>query len=228
MGTPPTQYAKSGNSSIAYQVVGDGPLDVVLVLGFATHLELQWEMPPSAAFFERLGSFARLIIFDKRGTGLSDPVTDVPTLEERIDDVRAVMDASGVERGSLVGFSEGVPLSILFAATHPERVDTLVLYGGMARTTYSEDHPWAPVKEALYEANELLLPYWGQGIMPEMFAPNYADDPEIKKWSARLERYAASPAMVGKMFEMFYDTDVRAFLPLVKVPTLILHRTGDR
>jgi len=222
------RYAKSGDVNIAYMVIGDAELDIIQVPGFVSHLEIGGEQPLVRHIGQRLVSFARLTLFDKRGTGLSDPVTDVPTLEERMDDIRAVMDASGVERGSLVGFSEGVPLSILFAATHPERVDTLVLYGGMARTTYSEDHPWAPVKEALYEANELLLPYWGQGIMPEMFAPNYADDPEIKKWSARLERYAASPAMVGKMFEMFYDTDVRAFLPLVKVPTLILHRTGDR
>src|ERR671923_774768 len=119
--TPSTQYAKSGDASIAYQVVGDGPMDLVLVLGFATHLELQWELPPFARFFERISSFARLILFDKRGTGLSDPVTEVPTLEQRVDDVRAVMDAAGSERAAFFGISEGGPMSVLFAGTHPER-----------------------------------------------------------------------------------------------------------
>jgi len=222
------RYAKSGDVNIAWMAIGDADLDIVQVPGFVSHLEIGGEQPLVMHMGMRLVSFARATFFDKRGTGLSDPVTEVPTMEERMDDIRAVMDASGVERAALLAFSEGVPLAILFAATHPERVQALVLYGGMARTTRADDHPWAHEKEALYEANEILLPYWGQGILLEMFAPNYADDPEIKKWSARLERYAASPAMVEKMFEMFYDTDVRAFLPLVKVPTLVLHRTGDR
>jgi pimeloyl-ACP methyl ester carboxylesterase len=134
MTTPPTRYAKSGDASIAYQVVGEGPIDLVLVLGFATHLELQWESPPHARFFDRISSFARLIVFDKRGTGLSDPVTEVPTLEQRIDDVRAVMDAAESERAALFGISEGGPMSVLFAATHPERESALVLYGAMGRT----------------------------------------------------------------------------------------------
>ena len=136
MSTPPTKYVKSGDASIAYQVVGDGPIDLVVVLGFATHLELQWESPPFAGFFERLGSFSRLIIFDKRGTGLSDPVTEVPTLEQRVDDVRAVMNAAGSERAALFGVSEGGPMSVLFAATHPDRVSALVLpaqWGGPPR-----------------------------------------------------------------------------------------------
>src|SRR3989440_11949803 len=143
MERPKTQYARSGDVSIAYQVVGDGPIDLVLVLGFATHLELQWESPPFARFFERIGSFSRLIIFDKRGTGLSDPVTEVPTLEQRIDDVRAVMDAAGCERAVLFGVSEGGPMSVLFAAAHPERVTALVLHGAMGRTTWAPDYPFA-------------------------------------------------------------------------------------
>src|SRR3989440_13077096 len=126
---PTTRYANSDGVSIAYQVVGDGSRDVILVLGFATHLELQWEMPPFARFFERIGSFARLIVFDKRGTGLSDPVTEVPTLEQRVDDVRAVMDAAGSERAVLFGVSEGGPMSVLFAATQPDLVTALVLHG---------------------------------------------------------------------------------------------------
>src|SRR5436305_1050865 len=127
---PTTHYANSGGVSIAYQVVGDGPRDVILVLGFATHLDLQWELPAFARFCERIASFARLIIFDKRGTGLSDPVSEVPTLEQRVDDIRAVMDATTSKRATLMGISEGAPTSVLVAATHPERVEALVLYGG--------------------------------------------------------------------------------------------------
>src|SRR5687767_7100679 len=143
MAIPQTKYARSGDVSIAYQVIGDGPLDLVLVLGFATHLELQWELPPLARFFERLSSFSRLILFDKRGTGLSDPVAKAPTLEQRIDDVRAVMDAAGSEQAAFFGVSEGGPMSVLFAATHPERASALVLHGAMARTTEAPDYPWA-------------------------------------------------------------------------------------
>jgi class 3 adenylate cyclase/dienelactone hydrolase len=226
-----TQYAKSGDASIAYQVVGEGPIDVVLVLGYATHLELQWEAPPFARFFERISSFSRLIIFDKRGTGLSDPVTDAPTLELRIDDVRAVMDAAGSERAALFGISEGGPMSVLFAATHPERVSALVLYGAMGRTTEAPDYPWASPAEALREsAVEFIVPNWGQDAqgMVDLFAPSAADDPQSVEFTARFERTAASPAMVQQIFEMFLDIDVRAVLPAIHVPTLVLHRHGDR
>jgi pimeloyl-ACP methyl ester carboxylesterase/class 3 adenylate cyclase len=231
MSTPPTQYAKSGDASIAYQVVGDGPADLVLVLGFATHLELQWESPPFARFFERISSFSRLILFDKRGTGLSDPVNEVPTLEQRIDDVRAVMDAAGSDRAALFGISEGGPMSVLFAATHPDRVAALVLHGAMGRTTEAPDYPWASPAEALREsATEFIAPYWGQNAegMIELFAPSLADDPQMLEFTARIERSAASPAMVQQIFEMFLDIDVRAVLPTLHVPTLVLHRHGDR
>src|SRR4051794_28641222 len=214
--TPPsTQYAKSGEISIAYQVVGDGPIDLVLVLGFATHIELQWEGAPFARFCERLGSFSRLILFDKRGTGLSDPVPEVPTLEQRIDDVRAVMDAAGSERAALFGVSEGGPMSIMFAATHPERATALVLHGAMARTTEAPDYPWASPAEALREsAAEFLAPSWGQDseALVELFAPSLAADREVLVGNARLERSAASPGMVQKIFEMFLDVDVRDIL----------------
>src|SRR5204862_2260796 len=199
MTSPPTQYAKSGDTSIAYQVVGEGPMDLVLVLGFATHVELQWESPPFARFFERISSFSRLIVFDKRGTGLSDPVTEVPTLEQRIDDVRAVMDAAESERAALFGISEGGPMSVLFAATHPDRVTALVLHGAMARTTEAPDYPCASPAEALREsAAEFIAPYWGQqseGLV-ELFAPSFVDDPGTVQFTARMERSAASPAMV--------------------------------
>ncbi len=161
--TPPTRYATSEDASIAYQVVGEGSLDVVLVLGFATHLELQWELPPLARFLERISSFSRLVIFDKRGTGLSDPAAEVPTLEQRIDDVRAVMDAAGSEQAALFGISEGGPMSVLFAAAHPARVTSLVLYGAMGRTTEAPDYPWASPADALREsAAEFIAPYWGR------------------------------------------------------------------
>jgi pimeloyl-ACP methyl ester carboxylesterase len=231
MSTPPTKYARSGDTSVAYQVVGDGPIDLVLVLGFATHLELQWESPAFARFFERIGSFARLIVFDKRGTGLSDPVTEVPTLEQRVDDVRAVMDAAGSESAALFGISEGGPMSVLFAATHPERVSALVLYGAMGRTTEAPDYPWASPAESLREsAAEFIVPYWGQQAegMVELFSPSFAGNPEAVEFTARMERSAASPAMVQQIFEMFLDIDVRAILPTIHVPTLILHRRGDR
>jgi pimeloyl-ACP methyl ester carboxylesterase len=231
LSTPQTQYAKSGDTSIAYQVVGDGPIDVVLALGFATHLELQWESPPFAQFFERISSFSRLIIFDKRGSGLSDPVTEVPTLEQRVDDVRAVMDAAGSERAALLGVSEGAPMSVLLAAAHPERVSALVLYGAMGRTTEAPDYPWASPAEALREsAAEFLAPYWGlpEAGMVELFAPSFAHDPRALEYNARLERSAASPAMVQQIFEMFLDIDVRAILPTIHVPALVIHRHGDR
>src|SRR3954452_1071351 len=231
MSAPPTQYAMSGDVSIAYHVVGDGPIDVVAVLGFATHLELQWEAAPFARFCERMGSFARLIVFDKRGTGLSDPVAEVPTLEQRIDDVRAVMDAAGSERAALFGVSEGGPMSIMFAAIHPERATALVLHGAMARTTEAPDYPWASPADALREsAAEFIAPNWGQDAtgMLELFAPSFVGDPEAAKFVARLERSSASPAMVMQIFEMFLDIDVRAVLPTIRVPTLVTHRRGDR
>jgi pimeloyl-ACP methyl ester carboxylesterase len=231
MRIPPTQYARSGDASVAYQVAGEAPIDLVLVLGFATHLELQWEWPPFARFFERILSFSRLIVFDKRGTGLSDPVTEAPTLEQRIDDVRAVMDAAGSERAALFGISEGGPMSVLFAATHPERVNALVLYGAMGRTTEAPDYPWASPAEALREsAAEFIAPYWGRDAegMVELFAPSFGNDPEAVEFTARMERSAASPAMVQQIFEMFLDIDVRAILPTIQVPTIVLHRRGDR
>jgi pimeloyl-ACP methyl ester carboxylesterase len=216
MSPPATRYAKSGDTSIAYQVVGDGPLDLVLVLGFATHIELQWESPAFARFFERISSFSRLIIFDKRGTGLSDPITEVPTLEQRVDDVRAVMDAAGSERAALFGISEGGPMSVLFAATHPDRVTALVLYGAMGRTTEAPDYPWASPAEALREAAaEFIAPYWGQQAegMVELFAPSLADDPGAVEFTARIERSAASPAMVQQIFEMFLDIESEPSCP---------------
>jgi pimeloyl-ACP methyl ester carboxylesterase len=230
-GPPPTRYAESAGASIAYQVVGDGPIDLVLVLGYATHLDIQWESPLFARFFDRLASFARLIVFDKRGCGLSDPVAEVPTLEQRVDDVRAVMDAAGCERAALLGVSEGGPTSVLFAATHPDRVSALVLHGAMGRTTEAPDYPWASPADGLRDSvEEFLAPNWGRDArgMVELFAPSLAGEPAAAEFTARMERSAASPAMVRQLFEMFLDVDVRAVLPAIHVPTLVLHRHGDR
>lgn len=226
---PETRYARSGDTGIAYQVVGEGDMDLVLAFPFLSHLDLLWESPALAHFVRRLGSFARVILFDRRGVGLSDPVKGAPTLEERMDDVRAVMDAAGSERAALLGMSEGATMCMLFAATYPQRTTALVLWGAMARSTVADDYPWAPPKEALLEANEeLVSPLWGQGATIEIFSPSLAEDPRAREFQARFERQAASPMRVQQLFEMFLDTDVRGALPLIQTPTLVLHRRGDR
>jgi class 3 adenylate cyclase len=224
-----TRYARSGDVHIAYQVFGDGELDLVLVNGFVSHLELVWEHEPAARFLEGLGSFARVINFDRRGSGLSDPVAEAPTLEERMDDVRAVMDAAGVERAALCGISEGVPMCILFAASYPERAQALVCSGGMARSTWAEDYPFGTPAEALLESGlEFLLPDWGQGaVAVEVGAPSQAENPETRSFFGRMERATASPGMITQLGAMFLDIDVRNVVPSVHVPTLLLHRRHD-
>src|SRR6476659_2713645 len=178
---------------------------------------------------EGLASFARVISFDRRGSGLSDPVRNAPTLEERMDDVRAVMDAAGCERAALVGISEGVPMSILFAATYPQRVQALVLTGGMARTTYAEDYPWGTPAQALIESgSELILPNWGDESLIEVTSPSQADNRESRAFYGRMERSTASPGMLTALFQMFLELDVRDVVPSVHAPALVLHRSRDR
>ena len=225
---PRTQYARAGDLSIAYQVIGAGPLDLVLVPGFVSHVEMAWEMPPAVRLAQRLSSFSRLITFDKRGNGLSDPVSGAPTLEERMEDVRAVLQAAGSERAALLGVSEGVPMSVLFAATYPELVSALVLYGGMARSTWAPDYPWATPADALIESSLEMLPHLYDGAMLEVMAPSLEGDPTARDTFARLQRYGATPSMLEKSFLMFLDIDVRSVLPTINVPTLVLHRVGDR
>ena len=226
---PQTRYARSGDVHIAYQVFGDGDLDLVLVPGYITHVELVWEHPPAARFLEALASFARVIVFDRRGSGLSDPVSHPPTLEQRMDDVRAVLDAAGSSRAALVGMSEGTPLSILFAATHPERVSALVCSGGMARSTYADDYPWAVPAEALIESGqELILPSWGDGSTIEVAAPSQENNPSSREFFGRMQRATASPGMLLGLAQMFLDTDVRDVVSSVYVPALVLHKTRDR
>ncbi len=201
----------------------------MLVNGYLGHVELVWENEPAARFLEGLASFARVINFDRRGSGLSDPVAAAPTLEQRMDDVRAVMDAAGSERAALMGISEGVSMCILFAATYPDRTQALVAYGGMARATADDDYPWATPADALIEsATELVGPNWGQGASVEFAAPSQAHNPDTRAFFARLERSSASPGMLRALVAMFLDIDVRDVVPTVHVPTLVLHRRHDR
>jgi pimeloyl-ACP methyl ester carboxylesterase len=227
---PVTRYAKSGEYSIAYQVAGDGPLDLVYVPGFVSHVESMWDDPDFARFLDRLASFSRLIMFDKRGTGLSDrvPVKLLPTLEERMDDVRAVMDAAGSERAALFGVSEGGPMSMLFATTYPERVSALVLYGTYARRVKAIDYPWAPTLEEQRSRLEAVESDWGGPVNVEIWAPSNVNDERFKRWWAQFLRLGASPAAARAVLEMNLEIDVRDILPAIRVPTLVMHRTGDR
>jgi len=214
---------------IAYQVVGEGERDLVLVQGYLSHLDMDWEHPPMARFFRALASFNRLILFDKRGTGLSDRGVGIATLETRMDDVRAVMDAARSERAVLMGVSEGAPMCLLFAATYPERTHALVLHGGMTRSTEAPDYPWAPPAAAAVEAAvELIEPYFFAGEDIELWVPSVGDDPQAREWLGRFRRAAVSPDTLAGLFAMFLDIDVRHVLPTLRVPTLVLHRHGDR
>jgi len=208
--------------------MGHGPLDLVLVAGFVTHLELQLEDPRPIRFFERLSSFCRLIRFDKRGTGLSDRVGSIPTLEERMDDVRAVLDTVGSKRAALLGFSEGGPMSVLFAATHPERTSALILYGAMARTAWAPDNPWGRNEEDHFARLRFIQEHWGKGRSVEMYAPSLAGNEDYVRWAGRHERAAASPGAALAIVQMNQEIDVRHVLPTISVPTLVLHRIGDR
>jgi len=226
---PPVRYAQNGDVHLAYQVVGEGERDLVLVQGFMSQIDMEWENPDIARFFRGLASFSRLILFDKRGTGLSDRACGTATLEDEMDDVRAVMDAAGSERAVLMGISEGAPMSLLFAATYPQRTQALVLHGGMARTTEAPDYPWAPPAEGLVEAaSELIMPviYTGEDI--DVWAPSLGDDAEAKAWLGRYRRAGVSPDGFAALYEMFLDIDVRHVLPTLQVSTLVLHRHGDR
>ena len=227
MQQPPTGYARSGNTRIAYQVFGDGPRDLVIVPGFVSHLETSWEHPPYERFMERLASFARVIVFDKRGTGLSDPVAAAATLEDRIDDFRAVMEAAGSDRAALMGISEGAPMSALYAATRPDRVEAVVLYGSFARGTQAPDYPWAPSADAWPVGLAAIDESWGQGFGLITLAPSKFHDRPFFEWWCRFERHAASPGLVEAALDLDRQIDIRDVLPTVGVPALVLHRTGD-
>jgi pimeloyl-ACP methyl ester carboxylesterase/class 3 adenylate cyclase len=227
---PATHYAKSGDVHIAYQVVGDGPIDLVLVHGWISHLEYQWEDPALARFLNRLASFSRLIVFDKRGTGLSDRVAEsaLPTLEQRMDDIRAVMDAAGSHRAVIFGISEGGPLSTLFAATYPGRTAALIMYGAYAKWIRTDDYPWAPTREEHEAAFIAFEKHWGTAIGLKTLAPSAANDERMRQWWAHFMRVSASPGAGVTLYRMNVEVDIRAILPTIRVPTLMLHRSGDR
>ncbi len=227
---PETRYARSGDVNIAYQVIGDGPVDLVFVMGWVSHLEMFWQEPSFARFLRRLSSFSRLIVFDKRGTGLSDsvPIAQLPTLEQRMDDVRAVLSAVKSRRAVLMGVSEGGPMTALFAATHPEKVAGLVIVGGYARRLWAPDYPWGPSAEQRDRFIAALEREWGGPFGIEERAPSRANDPEFRRWWAAYLRMGASPGAAAALTRMNAEVDIRNVLPTIRVPALVIHRTGDR
>lgn len=229
-GSPPkTRYAESDGVSIAYQVVGEGPIDLVMIPGFGSHLEVAWEHPKLAHFYNSLASFSRLTLLDKRGTGLSDRVSPdaLPGIEQRKDDLKAVMDEVGIERGTLIAASDGGPLAMLFAATNPERVEKLVLINTYARRVSSPDHDEALSPEFYQGFIDLVTENWGEPIAAELLAPDSASDPVFREWWATSLRASMSPGAARAMVAMNAAIDVREALPAIHAPTLVIHRTGD-
>jgi len=226
---PAIRYARSGDVHVAYQVVGEGPIDIVFVEGFVTNRHIAWEEPSYRRFVERLGSFSRVILFDKRGMGLSDRV-QAGTLEERMDDVRAVMDAVGSERAALIGESEGGPLSMLFAAAHPERTHGLILAGAEVKEEKTEDWPWGESTREEFDEYLATLPesWSSRPASLRRFIPSRGDDPFVTEWFVRLKLQSASPAAAEAFMRMAHEIDVRHVVPAIRVPTLILHAVDDQ
>jgi len=226
---PETGYARSGDLSVAYQVVGKGPFDLVLVHGWVSNIDLQWDEPHLATFLRRLASFARLITFDKRGTGLSDRVSvnELPTLEDRMDDLRAVMDAVGSDQAALFGFSEGGSMCLLFAATHPERVRAVLTFGSYAKRIWSPDYPWAPTPENREIQYAETQATWGKAIDMETIFPSMVGDVAFRQWIGSYFRASASPAAAVALLRMNTQADIRSVLPTVRVPALIMNRIED-
>ena len=226
---PQTRYVRSsGDARIAYQVAGEGPLDLVFVSGFVSNVEGYWEDPAFAHVFERLSSFARGAMFDKRGQGFSDRPPEPPTLEQTMDDIEAVMDAAGMERAAFFGVSEGGPATALFAASHPRRVRALVLYGTWARLLRSDDYPEGVPREAFESFAARVDAEWGGPVAADVFAPSVCDDPQFREHWARFLRRGTAPNGAADLLRMYRDADVRHALPAINAPTLVLHRTGDR
>ncbi len=227
--TPDVNYAQSGDVNIAYQVVGQGPIDLVFVMGWVSHLEYFWREPHFARFLYRLASFSRLIVFDKRGTGLSDrvPIDRLPTMEQRMDDVRAVMEAANSQRAVLCGVSEGGPLCALFAAAYPEKTAGIVMIGSYAKRIWAPDYPWAPTSEQRDKFFEYMRKTWGGPVGIEDRAPSLAHDKEFRNWWSAYLRMGASPNAAVALTQMNAEIDVRSVLPTITVPTLVLHREGD-
>ncbi len=227
---PAVRYALSGDVNIAYQVLGKGTIDLVFVMGWVSHLEMFWKEPLFARFLRRLAKFSRLILFDKRGTGLSDkvPLEQLPTLEQRMDDVRAVMDSVGSQKAVLCGISEGGPMCTLFAATYPEKTIALAMIGSYARRLWASDYPWGPTDEHRQHFLEEMRRDWGGPVGIEDRAPSKANDPQFRNWWATYLRMGASPGAALALTQMNAQIDIRPILPTVQVPTLVIHRTNDR
>lgn len=225
---PKTEYARSGEINIAYQVLGNGPVDLIYVPGWVSHLEYGWEEPSLARFYWRLASFSRLILFDKRGTGLSDRSTELPTLEERMDDVRAVMQAVGSARAVIFGMSEGGNMAILFAATYPEHTIGLITFGVFAKRICAPEYPWAPTPEQRQEFYEAIKREWGGPMGLEELAPSKAQDEQFRQWWATYQRRSATPGAALDLARMNTGIDVRQVLPAIRVPSLVMHRAEDR
>jgi pimeloyl-ACP methyl ester carboxylesterase/DNA-binding winged helix-turn-helix (wHTH) protein len=225
---PQTRYTQSGDVNIAYQVIGDGPIDLVFVMGWVSHLDYFWSEPSFARFLHRLASFSRLILFDKRGTGLSDRVPELPTLEQRMDDVRAVLDAVGSRQAALLGVSEGGPLCSLYATTYPERTLALVMIGTYAKRQWAPDYPWAPTEAQREAFLGEIRRGWGGPVGLAERAPSKANDPAFRDWWSTYLRMGASPGAALALTQMNAEIDSRRLLPSVRVPTLIVHRVDDR
>ncbi len=225
---PKTNYASNAGTSLAYQVVGEGPVDLVLVPPWLSNLEHYWEEPSCQRWLERLSSFSRLILFDKRGAGLSDPLTETTSTDDLIGDIEAVMDAAGSDTAALFGALWGGPLGVLFASTRPHRTSALVLYGTFATRVQHPDYPWAPTQEERKKNLEAFAAGWSEGQDIFAIAPSVAGDERFKRWWARMHRLGASPGALTSDVKIMADIDVRSVLPTITAPTLVLHRSGDR
>jgi class 3 adenylate cyclase len=230
MTVPTTRYARSEGASIAYQVIGDGPLDMLFVTGWLTQLEQLWEAPANRRFLERLATFGRLIMFDGRGTGLSERVLETYTIEQEAQDAIAVLDAAGSERAALFTYQQGGLVGALLAAEHPERIGALVMYASIARTSWAPDYDWAMTREDREALTERNIATWGEANSDAMsaWAPSMANDPALIAWFARMQRLAASPGEARVIFRAMVDQDVRHMLPRIRVPTLIMHRPNEQ
>lgn len=218
---PTTHYAKSGEVHVAYQVFGEGP-DLVMAPGFVSHIENYWDEPRVARWLRKLGGFCRVVLFDKRGTGLSDRVANLPAMDERMDDLRAVMDAVKIERAAQFGISEGGSLATLFAASHPERSQSLIVYGGFARFLH-----WIPTDQGFDALISYIDEHWGSGESLPWFAPTWVDDAAMRQWWGKFERLGASPSAAMALMRMNREIDISGILNSIKIPTLIIHLTDD-
>ena len=227
MEAPPVRYARSGDVHIAYQVIGSGAIDLVLIPGLFSNIDHHWEEPGCARFLRRLASFTRLIVVDPRGTGLSDRAQQYPPMEDQVDDILSVLDAVGSRSAAFLVFSQAGPIAMLFAATHPERTRALVLYATYAMNGLAEDYPWGRSTEWLDNFDRLIEREWGTGFFLPQIAPSRVDDPSFRSWWARMERASCGPGNAHTYFRVYAQTDVRSILPSIQVPTLVLQRDAD-